>query len=391
MQKRNFVICVLSAFLLSISFLFVSFKFNAFALGDTIISTESKSCFLIEPNSKTVIFSKNENEKRPIASMCKIMTLLLIFEEIDSGNLSLENDVTVSENASKMGGSQVFLEENGVYPVKELVKSIVVASANDSCVAMAETICGSEEAFVNKMNSKCSELNMKDTVFVNCTGLPKPGQFSCAKDVATMFLELIKHEEYFSFANIWMDKIEHPGDRFTEISNTNKLIRFYEGCDSGKTGFTQEAGHCLCASAIRNDTRLVSVVISAPDSKTRFKDVSSMFNYGFANYVNKIIVDKNTKTFDGIKVFRGKSDTLVGAPEESIFLFSKKNEERVLDVKFLQKENLTAPIYKGDVVGVLEAYENGVLVSKTNVCAIEDVEKANYFDYFKDVAQNWTI
>ena len=391
MQKRNFIICVLSAFLLSVSFIFASYKSNVFAFADTEISIESKSCIMIEPISNTVILSKNENEKRPIASMCKIMTLLLIFEEIDKGNLALDSLISVSENASSMGGSQVFLEENGEYRADELIKSIVVASANDSCVAMAERLYGSEEIFVSKMNEKAKELKMTNTTFVNCTGLPKAGQFSCAKDVATMFKELIGHEEYFTFSNVWMDKIQHPKDRITEISNTNKLIRFYEGCDSGKTGYTSEAGHCLCASAKRNDTRLISVVISSPSSKDRFRDVSSMFNYGFANYTNKVLVDKNSQKYDTFEVLKGKKNNVTGAPKDSLFVFSKKNEEKVLEIKVNSLENLTAPINKGDVIGSVEVYENGILIGKTEVVSIENVEKATYFDYFNEVTENWAL
>ncbi len=392
MQKKNFIVCVLSAFLISISFMMVfknSFKFAK--AEEEIDNYQSKCCYLIEPDSGTVICAKNENEKRPIASMCKIMTLLLIFDEIDAGNLKLDQEITVSETASGMGGSQVFLEAGGVYKISDLIKSIVVASANDACVALAEQIAGSESVFVEKMNNKCKEIGMENTVFVNCTGLPKLGQHSTAKDVAIMFSKLITHKEYFGFSNVWMDKIYHSNDRYTEISNTNKLIKFYNGCDSGKTGFTQEAGHCLCASAIRNNTRLISVVINAPDSKTRFNDVSKMFNYGFANYVNKIVVDKDQNVYNDVPVKYGKNDFLTAKPEKSIFIFSEKNVERIIDVKVSYFENLKAPINIGEKVGKIQIFENNVLIKETYLISTELVKKSNYFDNIKEIVQNWVI
>lgn len=392
-MKRKFsIIFILMAFLMTINCLWKVKSGVAFADGKTVyIEAESKSAYLLEPFTGTVIYKKNETDKLPIASMCKIMTLLLAFEEIDNGNLSLDEEVIVSETASGMGGSQVFLEANEPYKASDLIKSITVASANDASVAIAEKICGSEQAFVEKMNDKARELGMDNTIFANCTGLPKPTQYSCAKDVATMFSELIKHKDYFLFSRIWMDEINHKNDRKTGISNTNKLIRFYDGCDSGKTGYTSEAGHCLCASAMRNGMRLVSVVISAPDSKTRFKDVSSMFNYGFANYVNKLVIDDKKPLELKVSVKGGKKDTIEIVAEKPIFLFSLKNEKRSVELEFEPIEFVKAPVNKGDLVGVLRAFEDGKEIASVNVLANESVEQATYFDYLRDVLENWAI
>ena len=354
-------------------------------------SFQSKAVYLCDADTGTVMLKCNENKRYPIASMCKIMTLLLAFEEIDNCRLSLDDEIVVSKNASGMGGSQVFLEENGVYKTSELIKSITVASANDACVAIAEKISGSEQNFVEKMNQKAQDLGMNDTFFVNCTGLPKSGQFSCAKDVSIMFSNLLKHKDYYKFSNIWMDKVEHNGGRYTEISNTNKLIRFYEGCDAGKTGYTSEAGHCLCASATRNNMRLISVVINAPDSKTRFKECSNMFNYGFENYVNKTIINNEKPLEITVNVSNGKKNTLSVIAENSINVISKRNQDRCVEINFTPSENVKAPVLKGEKVGVLSIYENGIEIDTVNVLANEDVLEKTYFDCIFDIINNWAL
>ncbi|MBQ9729564.1 MAG: D-alanyl-D-alanine carboxypeptidase, partial [Clostridia bacterium] len=212
------------------------------------IQTHAKGAYVMESSSGTEIYSKDAEKRLPIASMCKIMTLLLCFDDINAGRLSLEESVIASERAASMGGSQVYLDANGEYKVQELLKSIVVCSANDSCVAMAERVCGSESAFVDKMNEKAANLGMNNTLFSNCTGLPKDPQYSCAKDVAKMLSELVKNKEYLTYSRIWMEDFTHPSGRVTGMTNTNTLVRFYEGCDGGKTGFTSQAGFCLAAT-----------------------------------------------------------------------------------------------------------------------------------------------
>ncbi len=391
MKKKFSVIFIFMAFVIGLSCFSKVRHGIVFASEKDKLSIESTSAYLIEPFTKTVIYSKNQTARLPIASMCKIMTLLLTFEEIDSGNISLDDDVVISDNASGMGGSQVFLESNASYKVSELVKSITVASANDASVAIAEKICGSEDEFVCKMNEKASSLGMNDTYFVNCTGLPKPGQYSCAKDVATMFCELIKHKDYFIFSNIWMDEISHPKDRKTQISNTNKLIRFYDGCDSGKTGYTSEAGHCLVASANKNDMRLVSVVIHSPDSKTRFKEVSSMFNYGFNNFANKLIIDNSVPLEYNVYILGGKKESVSVCAENPVYFFLKKNEKISVEINFVPNEKVKAPVEKGDVVGKIIVYENGVEIASVNALSSECVQKESYFDGIKKTIDNWAI
>ncbi len=389
MKKKFSVIFILLAFMMTIGCL--SNFTNRTVFADTIINVKSKSAYLMDASTGTVIYSNNEEQKLPIASMCKIMTLLLCFEAQDNSEITVDEQIVVSENASGMGGSQVFLEANANYSVGELIKSIVVASANDACVAMAERLCGSEENFVEKMNKKASELGMTNTNFVNCTGLPKPEQYSCAKDVAKMFSELLKHDEYYRYSKIWTDKVMHPEGRFTEIANTNKLIRFYKGCDSGKTGYTSEAGHCLAASALRNGMRLISVVISAPDSKTRFNDVSSMFNYGFANYVNKIIIDDKKPLELNVNVCGGKKDSIEVVAEHPVYLFSEKNQKRSVEVNFEPLEKIKAPVKKGEIIGKLFVYENNIEIACVNVLSNENVNEKTFFDVIKEVTLNWGL
>ena len=256
---------------------------------------------------------------------------------------------------------------------------------------MAERLCGSEELFVSKMNERAKELNMNNTCFVNCTGLPKAGQYSTAKDVSTMFLELLNHNNYYNYSSIWMDKIEHPKGRCTEISNTNKLIRFFEGCDSGKTGYTSEAGHCLVASAKRNNMRLISVVISSPDSKTRFREVSSMFNYGFANYCNKMIIDSSAPINETFKILKGNKNTVEGIADKPLYLFTKRNEDRSIEIVIKANEKIYAPIFLGDEIGEIIVYEKGVQIASVKIVANEEIQVKSYGNALNDIINNWAI
>lgn len=352
------------------------------------LQIKAKSAYLIDYATGTVIYSENEKTHLPIASMCKIMTLLLSFEAIDAGIIDLNEEITVSERAASMGGSQVFLEANAKYPVKELIKSIVVCSANDSCVAMAEKIAGNEEAFIDKMNERAKQLGANDTLFANCTGLPKEPQYSCAKDVALMLKALLSHKEYFEYGKVWLDKFQHPEGRFTEITNTNKLVRFYEGCDGGKTGFTNQAGFCLAATAKRNNMRVISVVIGEENSKNRFDDVRSMFDYAFANYTMTPIVEGGVALEQIAMVDGGKNKTVALCAERSCFSFAKRGEKPNITVE-THLNALRAPVEKGDKVGELIVYKDNVEIDRVPLISLESVEKANIFDRFRDVANGW--
>ena len=379
-----------TALILLIAMIIPINSFNAVAESD-ILNSKSKSALLMNFHGGEIIYAYNENAKLPIASMCKIMTLVLIFEDIEAKNMSFEDEIQISENASGMGGSQAFLEANGTYKVNDLVKSIIIASANDSCVAFAEKIAGSENAFVEKMNERAAQLGMSNTIFSNCTGLPKPNQYSTAKDVATMLRELLKHKEYYNYSRIWMDEIKHSGGRITGLTNTNKLIRFYEGCDGGKTGYTSEAGHCLAASANRGGMRLVSVVIGAPDSKTRFEETKTLFNYGFANYSNKMLVDDKRPLDEKVKISNGKINEISVIAAKPYFRFTKRNEKENIVMEFSKNSKIKAPISKGDIIGQINIYKDNVKLDTIDVLANESVESKTIFDYIQDIAEDWNI
>lgn len=353
-------------------------------------SVKSKAAYLIDYGSGEVIYAKNETERLPIASMTKLMLLNLCFDKLDDGEFGMTDDVVVSAKASGMGGSQVFLDANRPYKASELIKSIIVASANDASVAMAERLYGSESACVDEMNARAKEWGLDDTLFSNCTGLPKPTQYSCAKDVAKMLSEVVKHDEYFEYSKIWTDEIDHGG-RKTEITNTNKLVRFYEGCDGGKTGYTAESGFCLAGTAKRGNMRLIAVVIKGESSKSRFADVSSAFNYGFDNYSSKAALDDEKELSVTAKVEKGIKKDVKIIPENDVYVFSKKNEKQDIVIDFEPYNKIKAPIKKGDKVGCLIVYKNGVETGRTNALAAETVNKKTYFDYVRDVSRSWTI
>lgn len=354
------------------------------------LTKNCKSAYLMDYGSGECLYKENETARMPIASVCKVMTLTVVFDAVAEGKIKLSDTVTVSDNASSMGGSQVFLESGSKYPVEQLVKSVIVCSANDSCVALSETVAGGESEFVALMNKKAASLGCADTLFANCTGLPKDTQYSCAKDVAVMFGNLIKYEDFFKYSKIWLEDFVHNENRTTSMTNTNKLIRKYSFCDGGKTGFTNEAGFCLASTAVKNNLRLVSVVLGASSSDDRFNSTVKMFDYGFANYKNKIVLDKDVTLNDEFSVRGGKRDTVAVRPERNSYVFSAI--DATPDVTYnVTAYDVKAPVATDTVVGVIEVYKDGVLADTVNIVAAESVEKATYGDYLKQSAREWAI
>ena len=371
-------------------FCFLAAVFLCYSLNVNTVNAEnmkltSKSAVLMNCDGE-VLFEHNKDERRPIASMVKIMTLLLCFENIDAHKISIEDEVVASERAASMGGSQAFLDAGASYKVENLIKSVIIASANDSCVALAETISGSVEVFVEQMNKKAADLGMTNTVFTNCTGLPMAGQFSTANDVGIMFSQLIKHKKYFEYANIWMDDFLHPSGRVTGLTNTNKLIRQYNGCDGGKTGYTAEAGHCLAATAKRNGTRLISVIVGGVDSKTRFSENKALFDYGFANFESKLYLSAEKPIEQKVKVIGGKQNELSVKLEKDLTCFGRKGQsagEIVLELP----EKVKAPVTEGDEIGYAHVVVNGKKVASVKVIAAQSVKKATFWDYLKNMVK----
>ena len=353
------------------------------------IKVNGKAVYLVDSATGTEMYSSRSDDRLPIASMVKIMTTLLALESVDRGELSLDEMVPVSDVAASMGGSQVFLDSGKEYKAGELIKSIIVASANDSCVAMAERLSGSIEGFVKDMNERAKALGMNNTNFVNCTGLPAPESYSSAKDVSIMFRELIKHPKYFEYAGIWLEDFVHPDGRTTSMTNTNKLVRFYNGCDGGKTGFTSEAKFCLSATAERNGLRVVAVVIGADSSKERFASVSNLFGYAFSNYSAKVIQSKDDCIENSIRVLGGRENGISVAVKEDFKALVKKGDDGEYKVHFNLPATVKAPIVRGGEIGKAYLTRNGEVIGECPVVSMVDVEKARYSDTLKHICDEW--
>ena len=356
----------------------------------TDFKTVGKSAYMVDYATGTVLYARNENERLPIASMVKIMTSLLTLEAVERGDISLDDDVEISQNSASMGGSQVFLDAGTTHKAGELLKTVIVASANDSCVALAEHISGSVENFVAKMNARAKELGMNDTSFKNCTGLPAAESFSSAKDVSVMFRQLVKHKEYFEYAKIWLEDYKHPDGRTTTITNTNKLVRFYQGCDGGKTGFTSEAKFCLCATAKKSDMRVVAVVIGAESSKIRNAAISSMFDYAFSNFTNEIMLKSGENLDVRLAVSGGKSKDIALGVERDVARCVARDDKAKYEIKFDLPSSVKAPVKKGDKVGEAYLIKDGVVIDRVGVVANEDVARLNLFDAIGEIAKNWS-
>ncbi|MGN0818914.1 MAG: D-alanyl-D-alanine carboxypeptidase family protein [Christensenellaceae bacterium] len=354
------------------------------------MAEKAKSCYLMDFGSQTVIYQRDECARHQIASMTKIMLLNLIFDAVKQNKLSLDEDIVVSENASAMGGSQVFLQADKTYKASDLVKSVIVASANDASVAMAERLYGSENACVEAMNAKRNEFGMTNTLFANVTGLPHVSQYSCAKDVAAMFCHLLNYNDYFRYSDIYLDYLVHPDGSKTVLTNTNKLVKFYNGCDGGKTGYTSEAGSCLAVTAKRDNMRIVAVVIGEPDSKTRNGEVSKMLDYAFNNFSSRKILSKDEVLFQTKSVQGAKNDLIAGCASDYC-TFAKKGENVNFETQIIVDDNLKAPILCGDKIGVVTVYVDGVKRADIDLVAKVNVEKKTVIDEFKNLIKQLKI
>lgn len=347
------------------------------------------AALLVEPVSGQIIFAVNADEKRPVASVTKIMTILLTCEAVESGAIDLLDRVQVSANAAGMGGSQVLLDAGETQTVNELLKSVIVGSANDSAVALAEYIAGSVPLFVDRMNKRAKELGMENTVFVNCTGLPAEGQHTTARDVAAMAVELSKHEVYYDYSTIWLEDFTHESGRVTTLTNTNKLIRQYDGCDGIKTGSTNEAGYCMAASAKRSGMRLVAVVLGAASGKERFAIASAMLDYGFASYRLYPVAEKGAKVRGSMPVIGGRAESVALRLDGDLTLLVKKGAEAGVSLQADLPESVSAPVNEGDVVGWVSVLQDGETVAKLPVVAAESVALRGMGDALRRVFDKW--
>lgn len=397
MKKLKLLVLALLSFLyiFSLSLLTeIHVQAEGKAVSGGAVDISAVSAVLLEGSTGEVIYEKDKDKELVPASITKIMTLNLIFEAIDNKKITLEDSVTVSEYAASMGGSQVFLEPNETQTVNDMIKCISIASANDAAVAMAEKIAGSEEAFVKKMNQKAKELGMNHTHFQNCTGLDddiKSGHYSSAYDVALMSRELItKHPEISGYSTIWMDKITHKtkkGETEFGLTNTNKLVRFYDGITGLKTGSTSKAKYCLSATARRNDMDLIAVVMAAPDHKRRFSEAQSLLDYGFANC--SIYKDKElSKTLKPVPVQGGTTDSIQPEPS-SVFshVFTTEADTENIKRTITFQETIKAPLEKGAVIGKATYSYHDQNLGSVDLIASEAIEEAGFKDYLLDTVR----
>ncbi|MBQ9795974.1 MAG: D-alanyl-D-alanine carboxypeptidase [Clostridia bacterium] len=345
-----------------------------------------KSSVLVEYNTGKVLVNNNSHEKLPIASVTKLMTVLLTLEQIDSGNIKLEEKITVSENASGMGGSQIFLDANCEYEISQLLKSVIVCSANDSSVALAEHIAGSEQNFVKLMNEKANILGMSNTHYANCTGLPSAEGYSSAHDQAIALKQVLSYDLYHEYSGIWMEDFIHPSGRITQMTNTNKLSRFYEGCIGGKTGSTNQAKYCLAVGAERNNTKFIAVVLGAENSKERFKLASDLLNHGFANYESKIIFSNQDLADKSINI-KNSDKTITLKPEREYSIICNKNETPNYQLNF-HLPNQLKKVEFDEVVGTVEIVVDGVVVDTINILSCENYSEPSIWDNFKEIIKN---
>jgi len=394
MIERNFKkICLILICVLFISAIYLSFNNNmCYAKtqkNEEFMHFSSTSYVLIDKNSESVLVSFNENEKMPVASICKLMTTLITLEEIEKGNLSLDDLVLASPYACSVEGSQAFLDAGSKYKVSELLKSVIVASANDSAIVLAETISGNEKSFVKKMNERAKELGMENTNYENATGLNTSNQYSTALDTAKILKEVSKHDIYLSNCGIWMDSFIHPSGRVTELVNTNRLIRYFDYCKTGKTGFTDEAGYCLVSNAEKDGLDLIAVTLNCKDSASRFKESMELFNYGFANYENGKVVDCENLIENNIKVVGGNKDKVEIKAEKDFFYIMKKGDLGNITTKLELPKNLKAEIKEGDIVGKILILNDGAEIGSVNVISVEKIEKQKLKDIFEKIGKNW--
>lgn len=341
----------------------------------------AKSSILIEASTGEILSEKNSDEKLAPASMTKIMTMLLIMESLEKNEYTLDDKVNISTNAASMGGSQVFLEAGSELKVKELLKAIAIASANDAAVAMAEYTAGSTESFVNLMNEKAASLGCTNTTFKNVHGLDTEGHLTTAKDMAIMARELLKHEEILNYSSIYEEFLNKPDGSSTWMVNTNKLIKYYNGLDGLKTGFTKNAGYCLTATAKRNNMRLISVVMNEPTTEKRSSDTIKLLNYGFANYKIKVVMPKD-QDLGSIEIKNGKKETVgIKLTEDATNLESiSDNKKYGFNINV---DKIKAPIKAGDIIGKLEITIDGSIKKEIPITVKEDVKKANIWDLYK--------
>ncbi len=360
-------------------FLCLFINLDMVSATDIKLAEGAKSAILIEASTGQILFEKNADEKLVPASMTKMMSMLLILEAIENGSLKWNQEITVSENASKMGGSQILLETGEKMKVRDLFKGVAIASGNDAVVALSEAVSGTLDAFVSKMNERAKELGLKNTNFKNPHGLDTANHYSSARDMSLIAKELVKHEKIFEFTSVYEDYLREGTDKKIWLVNTNKLVRFYDGVDGLKTGFTEGAGYCLTATAKKDGMRVIAVAMGEATSKDRNKEVSEMLDYAFAQYkIEKLVDDKFS--LGKYKVYNGKDEYVNVIPKEEVSILRKKGEKNIKATYDKKVDLINAPIKKGDDVGILKVKKDGKVLKEVKLTVSKDVKKANYLE-----------
>lgn len=365
-------------YILIIAFLFL-FVANAYAETQPF-DINAKSALLMDAGTGTILYEKNSHEQLPPASITKIMTMLLVMEAIEDDKITLDDEVVVSERASKMGGTQLYLEPGETKTIEELMKGVAIRSANDASVALGEYVAGSEELFVQQMNERAKELGMKNTKFMNTNGLDAEGHLTTAHDIALMSRELLKHKEVHRWFTTWMDTVVVGKKQVPQsLVNTNRLIKTYKGINGIKTGYTSQSLHCISASATKGNSTFISVIMAAPTSPIRFNEAAKLLDYGFANY-NTVEIAKKDSTVGSVKLNKGKKTQLDVFPKDDLNVLVKKGKEANVQKEIILPSSVNAPISKGDKVGEIVAILDGNEVDRVDIISKENVARASIID-----------
>ncbi len=359
-----------------------------FVNAEDELAKNAKSAILVEVSTGNILFEKNKDEKLSVASLTKMMAQLLILEAVEKGNLNWDEKITTSANASGYGGTQIYLETGEVMTARDLMKGVSMASANDATVVLAERIAGSEEKFVEMMNKKAQELGLKNTNFVNPTGLDEDNHYSSSYDLAKIAIELMKHEEIFKFSSLYEDYLRQDSQNKFWLVNTNKLVRLYEGCDGLKTGFTDNAGYTMAVTAKRNNMRLLSIVLGESVSKVRNKEIEELLDYGF-NLYKVDIIRKKGEVIDKLKLKKASLNNVNIVLENDITILLKKSEQNKPYKEKIKLDNINLPLKKNSKVGTLELYDNEIKIGSYNLVVDKDIKKKSiiniYLDNLKDI------
>ncbi|MBA4495695.1 D-alanyl-D-alanine carboxypeptidase family protein [Paenactinomyces guangxiensis] len=370
--------------LLAFCLAFTLFLPKTFAKTEQDLASSAVSAVLMDADTGTILFEKNSHQKLPPASITKVMTLLLVMEALDEGKISLKDKVRISENAASMGGSQIFLEPGETMSVQDLLKAVAVASANDASVALAEFLGGTEQHFVQMMNDKAKKLGLKNTHFQNTNGLPAEDHYSSAYDIAVMSRELLKHPEITRYTGIYQDYLRQQSKKPFWLVNTNKLVRYYQGVDGIKTGYTSEAGFCLSATAKRGNFRVIAVVMGEPDVKKRNQEVSGMLDYAFNQYTSHLVYKKGDLIAEK-EIDKGDPETIKIRASHSFSILVKKGDDGKGITKSVIWKELKAPIHKGEILGKIEFSKNGRKIAEMEIISAKEVKEANLWSSVKRV------